>query len=94
MPRIKMIMTACLFVKSQRKGVFGNDGKAAAITCGMVSPTMIQNATMPPKALDERISVNVQKKGRAGNLGCVQCPLSDLGPGDQFKGSRNGQGTH
>lgn len=49
-----MIMTACLLVKSHRKGVSGKVGKAAAMTCGMVSPTMMQNAIMPPKALNEK----------------------------------------
>lgn len=48
---MKMIITACLFVRSQRKGVCVNEGKAAAMTCGIVSPTMIQKANMPPKAL-------------------------------------------
>lgn len=51
MPRMKRTITACLLVKSHRKGVFGKEGKAAAITCGMVSPTIIQKANMPPKAL-------------------------------------------
>ncbi len=51
---MKIMMTACLFVKSQRNGVLDKDGKAAAMTCGMVSPTMIQKANMPPKALSER----------------------------------------
>lgn len=75
-----MIMTACLFVKSHRKGVLGNDGKAAAMTCGMVSPTMIQNATMPPKALNERISVNLREKGRAGKNGLHTRPTEQPKP--------------
>lgn len=47
------MMTAFLSVKSHRKGVLGKEGKAAAMTCGMVSPTIIQKATIPPNALDE-----------------------------------------
>ena len=48
---MKMMMTARLFVKSQRKGVFGNEGNKAARTCGIVSPTIMQKAIIPPKAL-------------------------------------------
>ena len=48
---MKMTITACRLVKSQRKGMVRKEGKAAASTCGIVSPTMIQNAIMPPKAL-------------------------------------------
>ena len=50
------IMTACLFVKSHRKGVVDNAGKSALITWGILSPTMIQKAIMPPKALDLELS--------------------------------------
>lgn len=52
---MKIIMTAFLSVKSHRKGILVKEGKAAAMTCGMVSPTMIQKATMPPNALDEKL---------------------------------------
>ena len=48
---MKMTMTARLLVKSHRKGTFGREGNNAVRTCGMLSPTMMQNATMPPKAL-------------------------------------------
>ena len=44
-------MIARLFVNSHRNGVLGRDGNMAAMTLGKVSPRMIQNANMPPKAL-------------------------------------------
>ncbi len=53
---MKMMITACLLVRSQRKGVSFKEGKAAAMTCGIVSPTMIQKANMPPKALGVKCS--------------------------------------
>ena len=53
---MKIMITACLLVNSQRKGMDRNEGKAAASTCGMVSPTIIQNAIMPPKALRRKKS--------------------------------------
>lgn len=59
---MKTIMTAFLFVKSHRKGVLGKEGKAAAMTCGMVSPTMIQKATIPPNALHERWSASTRRE--------------------------------
>lgn len=59
---MKTIMTALRFVKSHRKGVLGKEGKAAAITCGMVSPTMIQKATMPPNALNESLSAVIRRE--------------------------------
>jgi hypothetical protein len=46
-----MMITACLLVKSHRKGIDRKEGNAAANTCGIVSPTIMQNAIMPPKAL-------------------------------------------
>lgn len=49
---MKSTITARLSERSQRKGVFGKEGKMAVNTWGIVSPTIIQNATMPPKALD------------------------------------------
>jgi len=51
-PRTNITMTARLFVKSQRKGMSEREGKMAAITWGIVSPTMMQNAIMPPNALE------------------------------------------
>ena len=51
MPKMSRIMTARRFVKSHRNGMLANEGKRASRTFGMVSPTMTQNATMPPKAL-------------------------------------------
>ena len=50
-PRINKIMTARLSVTIHRKGMLGKEGKIAIITWGMVSPTMMQKAIMPPKAL-------------------------------------------
>ena len=57
------MMTARLSVKSRRKGVFGNEGKSALMTCGILSPTMIQNANMPPKALDRNLSALHKRLG-------------------------------
>ena len=45
-----MTMTALRFVKRLRTGIFSKFGHTAAKTCGIVSPTMIPNATMPPNA--------------------------------------------
>ncbi len=50
---MKIVMTARLSVKSHRKGVFGNVGKSALMTWGILSPTIIQKAIMPPKALNQ-----------------------------------------
>lgn len=50
-PKMKITIMALLSVRSQRNGVSGNDGTKAVMTCGMLSPTMMQNATMPPNAL-------------------------------------------
>ena len=44
-------MTARLFVNSHKNGVPGKEGNMAAMTLGIVSPRIIQNANMPPKAL-------------------------------------------
>lgn len=46
------IITACLLVRSHRTGAVGRDGNNAMMTWGIVSPIMMQNATMPPKALN------------------------------------------
>ena len=54
---MKKIMTARLFVKSHRNGVSGNEGKSALMTWGMLSPTMIQKAIIPPKALNQFVSL-------------------------------------
>ena len=43
------------------------------MTCGMVSPTMIQKASMPPKALAE-VSARSDFRSRSASL---QGPLSD-----------------
>lgn len=50
-PRMRSIMTARRLVRSQRKDMSANDGNKASITLGIVSPTMTQNATIPPNAL-------------------------------------------
>ena len=49
--RMKRTITARRSVNNQRKGVVGREGKSAARTCGMVSPTIMQNAIIPPNAL-------------------------------------------
>lgn len=53
---MKIIMMARLSVKSHKKGVLGNAGKSALMTWGILSPTMIQKAIMPPKALNQNVS--------------------------------------
>lgn len=50
MPRMNSTMMALLSVSSQRKWVFSRPGNKEAMTCGMVSPTIMQKATMPPNA--------------------------------------------
>jgi len=44
-------MMARRFVRSHRKDMSDKEGNKAVITRGIVSPTMTQNATMPPNAL-------------------------------------------
>jgi hypothetical protein len=41
------------FVRSQRNGISSSEGKSAASTRGIVSPTMTQKAIMPPNALSK-----------------------------------------
>lgn len=53
---MKITIVAFLFARSHKKGVDGRDGKMAVMTCGMVSPTMMQKAIMPPKALWRGVS--------------------------------------
>ena len=48
---MKIMMIARLSVRSHKNGVLGKLGNTAAVTWGIVSPTMMQNATMPPNAL-------------------------------------------
>lgn len=43
------------------------------MTCGMLSPTMMQNATMPPNALCDEVSElpkHIQRRD-------IQCPLGN-----------------
>lgn len=51
MPMMKRTITALRSVRSHRKWLFSREGKRADITCGIVSPTITQKATIPPKAL-------------------------------------------
>ena len=78
---MNMTITARLFVKSQRKGMSLRDGNMAAITCGMVSPTMIQNAIMPPNALCQDRSVTARQcRSSTYKAHCatyIQCQLDD-----------------
>jgi len=46
----KITITARLLVKRLNTGISPNPGNTAAKTCGMESPTMMPNATMPPNA--------------------------------------------
>ena len=48
---MKMIITACRLVKSQRNDMSDRAGNIAAITCVIVSPTTMQKASIPPNAL-------------------------------------------
>ena len=48
---MNIIITALLLVRRERNGILSRDGNNAAKTCGIVSPTMTQNAMVPPKAL-------------------------------------------
>ena len=50
-PKMKMMIIARLSVRIHRNGVLGKLGNIAVMTCGIVSPTMMQNATIPPNAL-------------------------------------------
>ena len=56
MPRMKMTMTKRRSENSQSTGVSERCGKIAVKTCGMLSPTITQNATIPPNALWRPIS--------------------------------------
>ena len=69
-------MIARLFVNSHRNGVPGRDGNMAAMTLGIVSPRMIQNANMPPKALV--ILRQRQSRQRIVWLFDIQSKLGDL----------------
>ncbi len=48
---MKMIITARRLVKSQRNDMSDKAGNIAAMTCGIVSPTTMQKASIPPNAL-------------------------------------------
>ena len=76
---MKRTMTARRSVKSHKTGVFERDGKVAAKTCGIVSPTMMQKASMPPNALYMLVGVLV---GPAGLR--LQGPLGD-GDGNEAR---------
>lgn len=69
-----MTMTARLSVNSHKNGMLDNAGNKALMTCGMVSPTMMQKAIMPPKALT--IHLSELQRGKKGI--CSQSPLGDL----------------
>lgn len=44
-------MTALRSVRSHKNDMSDKDGKRESMTLGIVSPTITQNATMPPNAL-------------------------------------------
>lgn len=46
-----MTITARRSVRSHKNDMFSRDGKSAFMTCGIVSPIMMQNAIIPPNAL-------------------------------------------
>lgn len=37
--------------------MFSREGKNPTMTCGIVSPTIMQNAIMPPKALRKKLAM-------------------------------------
>ena len=49
-PSMKSTIIARLSVSSHKNFMCCRLGNKAVITCGMVSPTIMQNATMPPNA--------------------------------------------
>lgn len=51
MPSTNIMMMARRSVRSQRNSVSSSDGKRARKTVGIVSPIIMQKASMPPKAL-------------------------------------------
>jgi len=48
---MKTTITNFLSVRSHKKWLSSKDGNRADMTCGIVSPTMMQKAIIPPKAL-------------------------------------------
>lgn len=48
---MKIAIHALRFVNMLSIALESADGKSAYITCGIVSPTIMQKAIMPPKAL-------------------------------------------
>jgi hypothetical protein len=50
-PRVNTMITARLLVRRPRTGTDCSDGNNALMTCGMLSPMIMQKAIMPPKAL-------------------------------------------
>lgn len=69
-----MTMTALLSVSSQRNGRSRSLGNRPAMTFGMVSPTIMQNAIIPPKAL---CICELFLQNRASDDRDLQRPLSD-----------------
>jgi hypothetical protein len=55
---------------SQRNGMSSSEGNNAAMTCGIVSPIIMQNASIPPNALDCQLR-------SAASLNNLQCPLRE-----------------
>ena len=67
---MKRIIMARRSVSNQKKDLVFSSGKKPATTLGIVSPTIMQKATMPPKAL-RTVSVSVLRVRRS------VCPVSN-----------------
>lgn len=63
MPRTNIMMIARRSVRSQRSSVSSSDGKMARKTVGIVSPIIMQKASMPPKALYQTIELVHRSQG-------------------------------
>lgn len=70
-----MIITARRLVKSQRKDVSGRVGNTAVMTCGIVSPIIMQKASIPPNAL---FAALLEDKTASKSGANSQRPLSHL----------------
>lgn len=71
-PSMKMTMTALRSARSHRKGVLVKEGNNAVMTCGMLSPTMMQKAIIPPKALWETVSGELPSRSQTHTRPIVQ----------------------
>ena len=66
------MMIALLSARSQSIGVVWREGNTAVRTWGIESPTIIQNATIPPNALWKKIDVSLWFRVRDLRLESVE----------------------